>query len=174
MRERYFRMYESLKYKECFYAAHDKRAHKRYNYASCITLAVSIISVLVWSISKTMPTLWAIIIAAAQFLQTYSVNLPYSKQIATLKYLLPALNDLLLQVDREWLSIDVEGYDEQKIASLVSAYERKYVEIENQFVRDVEFGEIKSVLEKAEKDQAAFFQSRYTYTTTERSEQVNA
>lgn len=173
MRERYFRMYESLKYKECFYAAHDVRAHRLYSCASFITLAVSIASALVWSISKTMPALWAIIIASAQFLQTYSVNLPYSKQIATLKYLLPALNDLLLQVDKDWLSIDVLGYDEQKIVSLVSDYERKYVEIENQFIRDVKFGEVKSVLKKAEKDQVAFFKSRYTYTTDERNEQVN-
>lgn len=174
MRERYFRMYESIKYKECFYAVHEKRARKLRKYVSSITLAASIISVLVWTISKTMPALWAIIIASAQFIQAFSVNLPYSDQIATLKYFLPALKVLLLQIDSDWLSIDLEGYDEQKIASLVANYERKYVEIENQFVGDIEFAEVKSVLKKAEEDQAAFFKSRYTYTTAEGSEQVNA
>lgn len=174
MRERYFHMYEAIKYKEYFYAAHEKRARRLRKYVSFITLAASIISVLVWTISKTMPALWAIIIASAQFIQAFSVNLPYSGQIASLKYFLPELKVLLLQIDSDWLAIDLKRYDEEKIASLVADYERKYVEIENKFVSDIEFAEVKSVLKKAEKDQAAFFKSRYTYTTAEGSEQVNA
>lgn len=174
MRERYFRMYESIKYKECYYAAHGDRANTCYHVFTAITLVISIVSVLVWSISKSMPALWAIIISVAQFIQVFSVNLPWASQITALKYLLPELRKLSLRIDRDWLAIDINGYEDTKILDLISQYESAFADLENQFTSDVVFPERASVLEKAEKDQRAYFYSKYPYTeNAERSEAEN-
>lgn len=173
MRERYFHTYESIKCKECFYAAHKVRADKLYHLFSSVTLAISIISVLVWSISKTVPALWAVIIAAAQFAQAYSVNLPYSDQLAVLKFFMPELNKLLVRIDKSWLEIDINEYDESKILELVSEYEKEFVELEDYFTQNTQFPEVPSVLKKAAKDQATYFAGRYTYSIQERTDNAN-
>lgn len=165
MRIRYFRMYETIKFKECFYAAYEVRARRLYNWFSFLALAVSLISVLVWTISKSMPTLWAIIIAVAQFAQVFSIRLPYADQIGALKFLLPELHNLLLQIDVDWMKIDICNYEETKIIDLVSKYENHFSKIEDQYTIGVLFREIPSILKKAEKDQELYFRSHYTYET---------
>lgn len=175
MRDRYFRMYESIKFKECFYAAHGERSRVMYNAFSAVTIGISILSVLIWSISKSMPALWAIVIAAAQFAQAFSVKLPWADRIAALRYLLPELKNLSIRIDRDWLALDVMQYDDEKIFALISDYESSFSALESQFTQYANFPEIRSVLDNAEKDQRAYFYSRYPSTQyAEGSETVNA
>lgn len=179
MRDRYFRMYECAKYKECFYSAHGDRADRLYFIYSFVTVFVSIVSVLVWSISESKPSLWAIVIAIAQFAQALSSKLPWANQIVALKYLMPELARLSLDIDRDWLSIDIEGYDDKKILNLISTYEERYKAIEKQFTEGIKFSrKNKCVLREAEKDQRIYFYSRYPYTQNaeniERRESTNA
>lgn len=174
MRERYFRMHESIEYKRCFYRRHFDRATRLYYQISTEALVASVVSVLVWSISKTMPALWAIVIACAQFVQAYSVNLPYAKQIASLNYLLPELNKLILQIDYGWLSLDIVGYDDQELLKQIAEHEAKFTALEDQFTNGIKFPEIESILKKAEQDTDAYFKARYTYADTEKEEQINA
>lgn len=161
MRDRYFSMYQSIEYKTCFYRAHGENARKWYNLYTAATLALSILSVLIWSISKTMPAIWAILIAAAQFAQAYSTNLPWANQLTALKYLLPELDQLVLDIDRDWLYIDTGGYASEEILELISTYEKRYASLENQFASDAPFHQKQKILEKAEKDQRQYFYIRY-------------
>lgn len=163
MRERYFRMYEEIVFKRCYYMEHDLRAKKYYNvFSFCVTL-ISIVSVLIWSIAKTMPTLWALIIAAAQFAQVLIVRLPWPNQKIALKYLLPALDSLILEIDHSWLALDIHDYSDETIVELISNYDDKFKALENQFTSDVEFPERKSVIEKAQDRQRKYFASKYSY-----------
>jgi len=116
---------------------------------------------LIWSISKTMPAIWAILIAAAQFAQTYSANLPWADQLTALKYLLPELDQLALDIDHDWLSIDMEMYEEEEILELISVYEKRYSSLEKQFVSGISFHQRKAILKKAEADQRQYFYIRY-------------
>lgn len=175
MRDRYFYMYESIKFKECFYAAHGERSEVLYNTFTAVTIIISIASVLVWSISKSMPALWAIVIAIAQFAQAFSVKLPWADRIAALRYLLPELKKLSLRIDRDWLALDIEHYDDKKIITLISDYESAFSTLESQFTQYASFPENRSVLEKAEKDQRSYFYSKYPSTQyAEGSEPANA
>lgn len=177
--QRYFRTYESITYKYFFYVAYAHRANKLYKLFSCTATVISILSVLIWSISKSAPALWAVLIAAAQFAQVYTVNLPYAEQIASLKYLLPELNKLLCQIDKDWLLIGVnvddcgKTYSPQRIVEMISGYERDLADLENQFAPDGLFPEIKLLCQKAEDDKDAYFNSRYTLDYEERSEPEN-
>ena len=174
MRERYFRMYESIKYKECFYDAHFDRANRRYYAFTYMMLAISIGSVLIWNTVNKMPAIWSVVIAAAQFAQALSSYLLCSKQLTALKFLQPELKKLSLAVDRDWLALDLNGYSDKKILELVAKYESAYTSLENQFVQDTEFPESEAILKKAEKDTRAYFYSRYPSTSSnERGELVN-
>lgn len=161
MRDRYFSMYQSIKYKECFYAAHQEKAQKMYGIYTTVTLALSILSVLLWSISKTMPALWAIVIAAAQFAQAFSSNLLWSKQLGALKYLMPELAKLSLDIDHDWLTLDLNEYRDAQILKLISMYENRFEALQKQFADDVHFDKKPDILKKAESAQRDYFYIRY-------------
>lgn len=161
MRDRYFSMYQSIKYKECFYAAHQEKAHKMYSLYTIIMAALSIFSVLLWSISKTMPVLWAMFIAAAQFAQALSSYLPWAKQLSALKYLMPELAQLSLDIDHDWLALNLNKHSDSQILKLISVYEGRFEALERQFTNDVDFDQTKDILKKAESDQRNHFYIRY-------------
>lgn len=161
MRDRYFSMYQSIEYKTCFYRVHGENARRWYSLYTAATLALSILSVLIWSISKTMPAVWAILIAAAQFAQAYSSNLPWAAQLTALKYLLPELDRLILDIDHDWLSIDMGAYTEEEILELISTYEKRYSALEQQFSSETSFHQRNFILKKAEKAQRQYFYIRY-------------
>ena len=174
LRKRFFRVYESIKYKECFYQVHKKRASSLYTVYTVLMLAVSIVSVLIWSISKSMPTLWAIVIAVAQFAQALSTFMPFSKQLVSLKFLLPELSRLSIEIDKSWLSIDVMHYTDDQILSLINDYENRFNELELKYVSsiDVDFSESRSVMKATEKMQRAYFYSHYPETRQKRGENL--
>lgn len=161
MRDRYFSMYQSIKYKECFYAAHKEKAQKLYGLYTFFMITLSVFSVLVWGISKTMPALWAIVIAAAQFAQALSSHLPWAKQLVALKYLMPELAELSLDIDHDWLALDLKGYSDAKILELIAKYENRFDTIEKQFVNDVHFDQTEGILKKAELSHRNHFYMRY-------------
>ncbi|MCI8857804.1 MAG: hypothetical protein HFH26_14890 [Clostridiaceae bacterium] len=176
MRNRYFRMYESIKFKECFYALHFVRAKKLYTCFSVVTLFISISSVLAWTISRNMPTFWAIVIAVAQFAQCISPYTPWSAQLTALKFLLPEVSKLTLEIDHEWLFIDERNYNDEKILELIICFEDRLHEIEYQFADGIYFSRCAQVLKDAEKRQRTHFYSRYSISalTEEGGEHSNA
>lgn len=161
MRDRFFSMYQCIKYKECFYGAHRENAQKMYNTYSMITLAVSIISVLIWSISKSMPALWAIVIAIAQFAQACGGKLLWTTQLTSLKYLMPELAKLSLDIDHDWLALDLNSYPDEKILKLISTYENRFEALQKQFTDGIPFHEKAAILKKAEAEQRNYFYARY-------------
>lgn len=174
MRDRFFSMYQCIKYKECFYGAHRENAQKMYNTYSTITLAISIISVLIWSISKSMPALWAIVIAIAQFAQACGGKLLWTTQLTSLKYLMPELARLTLDIDHAWLALDLDSYSDDKILELISTYENRFESLQRQFTDGIPFHEKATILKKTETEQRNYFYARYPeIKELERGEKAN-
>lgn len=174
MRDRFFSMYQNIKYKECFYSAHRENAQKMYNVYSTVTLAISIITVLIWSISKSMPALWAIVIATAQFAQACGNKLLWTSQLTSLKYLMPELAKLSLAIDHDWLALDLNNYSDEKILKLVSTYENRFEALENQFTDGISFHKKNAILKKTETEHRNYFYTRYpAIREMERGETAN-
>jgi len=169
MWKRFVYMYEALKYKEYYYAAHYKRASMISLICSVVVMFVSAASMLVWSVSKVTPTLWALLIAAAQFVQFLIPQFPWAKQAEALKYLLPELKKLSLKVDKAFMKIRLNpDVSDGEICELISRYETTFANLENQFVQDIVFPERKSVIIKAEKDKNSYFFAKYPETIPEK------
>lgn len=164
VRDRYFSMYQSIEFKSCYYGTHKAKANQNQLIFTIVMAVLSFVSISVWSISKSLPALWAVLIAAAQLAQALSPLLPWSKQLVALKFLLPQLTQLVLDIDREWLSLDQHEYSDEKIIDLVSEFENRYANIEAQFVGDTYFSEADSIISVAELDAKKYFYNRYPST----------
>ena len=75
--------------------------------------------------------------------------------------MLPELDQLVLDIDHDWLSIDMGTYTEKETLELISTYEKRYSSLEKQFVSEASFHQRKSILRKAEKAQRQYFYIRY-------------
>ena len=162
MRYNYWASYQIIVYKKFFYEAHQRRSEKLIFIAKLLCSVVSILSVLIWSISKSMPVLWACLIALAQMAQSMLGDLPWSEQLNSLRYLIPALNRLIVDMDADWMRLGyAEVDDETALLEKAVLYDRKYFELEDQFTSGVWFPVVKSVVAAAEKAQDDYFRVKY-------------
>lgn len=162
MREYFWGVYYSIAYKKFYYLAHQRRSQTLLFAAKCICGGVSIISILIWGIARSMPVLWACLIALAQLSQTMLEYLPWSKQLNALNYLLPSLDELLLDVYEDWLRYGCDEKDNRSmLAECAVKYDRKYFELENRYTAGVWFPMWKSVCKRAETACDHYFDVRF-------------
>lgn len=165
MRNRFWGMYQSIVYKKNVFEAIRRRAELSFFVARVLFALVSILSVLAWSISKSMPVLWACLIAGAQVVQSLLDFLPWSNQIRALKFLLPELISLIWEIDKDWMRIENgDVWDEGEVFSLISGYEKRFSDLEAKYTNDVWIYAPESVKASAEKETDAYFKIRY-FTT---------
>lgn len=163
MLNRFWGTYQSIVFKKCFFEEHQRRSEILLFWAKVICAAVSILSVLAWSVSKSLPALWASLIALAQLAQTMLGYIPWAQQLNALCYLLPDLNLLIADLDADWLRLSQgESEDPAALTEKSAFYERKYFELENRFTVGVWFPVTKSVVAAAETSRKDYFRVRYS------------
>lgn len=179
MRNRFWGMYQSIVYKKNVFEEIRRRAEISLFVSRVLFALVSILSVLAWSISKSMPVLWACLIAGAQIVQSLVDFLPWSNQIRALKFLLPELISLIWEIDKDWMRIENgDLWNEDELFHLIAGYEKRFSELEAKYTNDVWIYALKSVKSSAEKETDAYFKIRYFTTegsdADERSETESA
>lgn len=163
MRNRFWGMYQSIVYKKNVFEEIRRRAELSLFVARALFALVSILSVLAWSISKSMPVLWACLIAGAQVVQSLVDFLPWSNQIRALKFLLPDLISMIWEIDKDWMRIENgDLWDEDELFHLISGYEKRFSELEAKYTNDVWIYALKSVKSSAEEETDAYFKIRYS------------
>ena len=162
MRERFWGTYQSIVFKKCYYEEHQRRSERLLFYAKSLCAAVSILSVLIWSISRSMPILWACLIALAQIAQTMINFVPWAQQINALCYLIPGLNALIVDLDADWMILHyTDDGEEETFIEKTAQYERRFFDLEDQFTGGVWFPAVESVIERAEENAKNYFCVRY-------------
>jgi|InofroStandDraft_1065614.scaffolds.fasta_scaffold09945_5 hypothetical protein len=162
MRDKYFSMYQTLKFKEFYYTVHEENATKKMSYYSFTMFAISIISVLAWSISLCLPAIWAILIASAQFAQAIKDYFPWQKQIIATNFLVPELKNLSSDVEAFWLQIDIKQYDNDTIQKQITTFEKRYVALENQFTNGVHFSDNNKLIAIINNKYDTYFYSKFS------------
>ena len=163
MRERYWSMYTTIKHKERYYRFYFMRAKRINNFVVNFLLVCSFGGIGSWIILNHQPFswIWASITAIAQVFQALSHRSPYAKQDAALRFLCPQLSKLLLEIDSDWLKIELQLYSEKRIEKLVSAYQSKYDEISSRYTANLDMPINKSCNEKAAEECINFFKHNY-------------
>ena len=163
MRDCFWGTYQTIVFKKFYYEEHQRRSEKLLFWTKLACSVVSIISVLIWSISQTMPVLWACLIALAQLAQSLLGYLPWSNQLEALRYLIPALNRLLVDISEDWMRLGyAEKDDDNSLLEKAVSYERRYYELEDQFTSGIWFPVVKSVINAAETAEDNYFHVKYS------------
>lgn len=159
MRDRYWAMFCDLKYKERYYWHYQIRARRINGLINGICLLTTSASVANWFIWQHIPIVWSLLIISAQAIQVLKPLFPFSKQIDSLKFLIPAIDKLIIDVDYSWNQTHQQ--DEKQISKLIKKYESQYIDLNNQFINEVYFPVIKNCEDKAQTDTINFFYQRY-------------
>ena len=172
MRNRFYGMFQIIKYKEAFYNVHYRKAHLYNVLFSTITLFVSVASALIWSISSSLPILWALVIAAAQMVQAMKDITPWSRRLSALEHFQPDLRMLLLDIENAWDNLDIEVWNTEKIRSMRGAFDLRYFELEQKYIGNTYFPRSDRICAEAQEETDTFFRNRYE-TYTEKGDEAN-
>ena len=161
MRERYWAFYLSLKHRSYYYKSF-QILFKRINWAISSFLSLTTLScIAAWDLWKNFQILWVILICISQVIQVFFPKMPYNDLLISTKFMISALDKLLLQVDHDWLSIDVHHFSDDRILELLETRQSQYSELVAQFFSGDYLPVIKYCEDKAEQDCKTFFSVTY-------------
>lgn len=164
MRDAYWAMYTTFKHKEQYFQ-HYSLGTKRINGSiSCFLLVVSVSGIGYWAIWTLSPFSWigAGVAALAQVVQVLNqYHFPFSKQDAALRYLQPQLSGLLRDVGADWIKIQVNEFDDRKIAQLITKHKERYATLDEQYTSDLYIPLRARCDKKAEIDCRRYFSNHY-------------
>lgn len=123
----------------------------------CLLFSLTSISTLI--IWDGLPWLWAILTFVAQVIQAFSSHFPYSKQIVALDYLVPQVDELLLQIESQWRKI--EDYNDKKLDKLIDNFKEQFNNLETRFTANVYLPERNRCTKKAEYECKSHFKQHY-------------
>lgn len=161
MRDYFFAMYQEIAYKECYYTCCQRHAQQLSTMYTVTMFIVSALSVLLWSVSKSLPTVWAIVIALAQMAQALKDYFPWQQQILSTKHLNPAIRKLLDDIEVVWLEIEFEKLSDDDILHKMSEFKSHFNEIESEFVGDLSFPRSKNIMATTEQEWKRVFLFKY-------------
>lgn len=161
MRERYWAFYFSVKY-ESFYYRNFQLLFNKINWMITAFLAVTTLScIAAWDIWQKLPALWATLICVSQIVQALFPRLPYNDLLISTKFIISTLSDLLLEIDHDWLSIDIHQLSDEDISSLLEKRQKQHSELTNQFFAGTCLPDIKYCKKRSERDLEDFFSTTY-------------
>ncbi len=174
MRKKYWEMYQRLVYVRYYYETykiHSVRIDRTIKIFLCAVSLAGIGSLWFWS---SFSHVWKLILAFAQLLSAISYMLPYSKQVQALDMLLPDLEDLFNQVDRDWDIID--SMTSSDVNNMIFQYQNQLSAMENKYIGTTSFPDSRHCIKVAEKKKEKYNYQRFDTieTTNLKEEKKNA
>lgn len=162
MREQYWQMYTDIKYRSCYY----KHFVKTFSFVNkCISgflVLTSISSVAAWGLWSRFPLVWSLLICVSQVIQALLPKLPYNDQIISAKFMLSALDPLLLSIDLDWMDAEyIHDYSDKRYFKLINKYQSQYSNLASQFFSGEFLPEIKYLEVKAQAEYKNYFKNKY-------------
>ena len=161
MRERYWSFFYSLKHQE-FYYKYFQQFFNRVNWCITAFLALTTLSCIAsLSIWEKHQLIWASIICTAQAIQALFPKLPYNDYLISTNFMISALSELSVQVEYDWLYIDIHQLSDDEILQLLHTHQTKHCELINQFFSGFYLPTIKYCETRAEADCKNYFYTNY-------------
>lgn len=161
MREQYWNFFVSTKHK-FYYYKHFLILFNRINGIISAFLTITTLSgVAALSIWQIHPSIWAGIICISQIIQAVLPRLPYSNLLAATRFMIPAMNRLLLDIEYDWNVININDSSDKEILSLLQKYRTKAIALIEQFFNAEYLPTIKYCEKNAEKECRNFFAIYY-------------
>ena len=157
MREEYWNMYVSMKHKT-YYFKHYSILLYHINWVIIgVCTLFSVTSITTWLVWRYIPWAWGILTAFVQVLQFLHTFMPFTKRATALQYMLSQLDTLMIEMEHDWRTINIEDYQDPKISKLIKGHKRTYSNLSIQFTSDISMPYNKLCDKKAEKECKNFF-----------------
>ncbi len=163
MREQYWAFYCSIKYKS-FYYEYFQLLFNKINWGITALCTLTTLScVAAWDIWQKFPGLWAVLIGISQVVQALFPRLPYNDLLVSTKFAISAIDNLLLDIEEDWIFIDVHELSDEDIAKRLTGHKRQYSKLVEQFFAGTYLPELKYCTKKAEQSCKNFFSITYHF-----------
>jgi hypothetical protein len=148
--KKYWKMYEEYLFNSYYYWHYCSSSSLRSKMVKSALILVTLGNVVTLPFWNTIPDVWRIIAAVAQFISAISYMLPYNAQITAINMFHPALENLLLVIEHDWDQLDVKT--DTEVYDLIFKYKTEYSAIHSKFIGSTEFPRRRKCAKKAEKD----------------------
>lgn len=148
-------MYNREKFKYFYYDCYKTRCEKIYKRMNLFLACASCAGIAAWGIWDQYPAVWAMLLAFSQIVSVMRDNLPFVSESIQLRFFIPELQNILIEIEREWNKLD--GKSDTEIASLIFYYENKISQIENNYISGLTLAKNKKCAKEATEEQKAFF-----------------
>lgn len=173
MREKYWAMYERVKYSERYLYHHRNKVAGYDNWIKGGLIVASLSSVANLALWDYIPFLWAIITVLAQIVSAVAYLLPFGDQVKALDLLLPELDQLLNRIDHDWDCVNtLHTLTDAQINDLVLKYDTEFSSLESKYTSGIRFASYEDCKSLAEDDCKAFKYTRFGITQVDYLEEV--
>ncbi len=161
MRERYWSFFSEIKYKS-FYYQYFQTLFSYINWGISAFLSLTTLScIAAWDIWNSYPMVWAALICFSQIIQAFFPKLPYNELLTSTKFMISALDRLLLATEHDWLYIECHSLSDDEILKLLEKHQVQYSDLINQFFPGTYLPIIKWCEKKAAESYNTFFSVTY-------------
>ena len=161
MRERYWNFYVATKHKS-FYYMQFQLLFVRINWILSAFLTLTTIScIAAWNVWQSHTLIWGFLIACSQIVQALFPKLPYNDILISTKFIITEVDRLLLDIDHDWLYLDIHNLSDDEILVLLTKHQQRYFDLVNQFFSGTYLPVIKYCEKRAERDCKNFFSTTY-------------
>lgn len=173
MREKYWELYERIKYSERYYFYVRESAMNTDRLIKGFLVIASLSSIANLGLWGRIPFLWAIVTVIAQAISAIAYLIPSSYQATAINYLLPELDHLLNQIDHDWDRINIlQELSDTEINDLVFQYNEEFSRLENKFIGNIQVAPNSKCVKKATEDCKKFKFTRFGITQTDYLEEA--
>ena len=154
-----WRLFIEFKFKECYlerYCAYCKHWNDGNAIGCFLTSSASVAG---WALWTHVPWLWSTIIVLSQIVQIIKPFLPYEKNMDALKYLIPELSSLVIELENTWRKTRYSSPDE--LSDLLRQYRNRYNRMEMKYLGTSIIPRIERVDQDATESSQLFFSTNY-------------
>lgn len=161
MRDQYWTLYVALKHRSLYYKYFQSLFSTVNWIISAILCLTTLSCIAAWDIWKNHPVLWSSLICISQILQALFPKLPYNDLLISTKFMICSMDKLLLDIEHDWLSINVFSWSDNKILKQLKKRQKHYSKLVNQFFSGTYLPTIRYCEKMAEKECKTFFSVTY-------------
>ena len=167
MRDIYFQSFYDHHYKVRYYLAYSMHAKRMDNWFVGVCTLISAVGFALWGVWPELMAIWALMVALSQVLLSIRPMLPYSQQIASLKYLIPEAELFIKRMEYGWNTINTLSDDE--IAKKHFELTSEFQSLVYRYADDGYFPVVKSCAKIADQQTEAYFYLIYGVEKGEQS-----
>ena len=113
---------------------YSEKSYKTDRFITVFMVFATSLSVGAWAIWQKLPWLWAAISMVSQSVALIRPHFPFAKRVSALKYYLPEVDALCIDMESDYLKMQIEDIDDNTIRKLILHYETTHSKISSKYI----------------------------------------